>query len=178
MQRTSLSSGLVSAGIGLTLGLALVLPAGAADEAPTRAEALTAVESQPVVRPIERPIERSAIDVIPIACEADGNTVGCSWRATTAEAAVGYQLWRIVDRGEREYVWRGGLDQTSARDAVPEGAVVVRYAVLAVDVDGNVVGQSRPVMLRIDESERPVADREAIRTKTSRINTYGANTYR
>lgn len=168
MRRSSLSSGLITAGIGLTLSLALVLPAGAVDEAPapTRASAAE-VDAQPVVRPIDRPV----LDVIPISCEAEGATVGCSWRATTAESAVGYQLWRIVDRGEREYVWRGGLDVTAARDAVPADAVVVRYAVLAVDADGNVVGQSRPVTLRLDEPERPIVNRSAIRA-TSVANTY------
>lgn len=169
MRRTPLSSSLITAGIGLTLSLALVLPAGAADEAPapTRSGATTAVEAQPIVRPIDRPV----LDAIPMSCEADGTTVGCSWRSTTAESAVGYQLWRIADRGEREYVWRGGLDVTAARDAVPADAAVVRYAVLAVDADGNVVGQSRPVALRLDDPERPIVDRSPA-PATSVANTY------
>lgn len=68
--------------------------------------------------------------------------VGCEWRAATSDRVVGYQLWRVVDRGDRQMVARVGTDTLAIRDVVPADSSVVRYAVLAVDADGNIVGRS------------------------------------
>ncbi len=85
--------------------------------------------------------------------------VECAWRPATHPRAVGYQLWRIIDRGHRELVWRGGLDATSNVSRVPADASVARYAVLAVNENGRIVGRSRvqTVTLRLpDIDNRPV----------------------
>ncbi len=93
------------------------------------------------------------IEALTIECAAadDAHAARCHWREATNRNAAGYQLWRIVNRGERELVHRGGLDQTSVADRLPRNTKLVRYAVLAVDVDGEIVGQSRPFTLRFDD---------------------------
>ncbi|MEL7156096.1 MAG: hypothetical protein AAFN30_05795 [Actinomycetota bacterium] len=88
------------------------------------------------------------------AADATRVHIGCRWRPATHPRAVGYQLWRIVDRGERELVARGGLDMAGARDVVSAEAHVVRYAVIAVDGRGHRVGQSRVQTLVLDDTER------------------------
>jgi hypothetical protein len=80
--------------------------------------------------------------------------IGCRWRPAQHQAAAGYQLWRIVDRGEREMVARGGLDMTGARDVVSAKSHLVRYAVIAVNENGRRVGQSRVVEIRLHD-DRP-----------------------
>lgn len=90
-----------------------------------------------------------------------GRQVGCEWRAAEHPDAVAYQLWRIVDRDERELVWRGGLDTTAARDHVGSDASRVLYVVLGLDAEGGIVGRSRPseVWLRPVVPTRAVANR-------------------
>lgn len=92
------------------------------------------------------------VEVLQLECVAADELLAarCHWRPSTSSPAVGYQLWRIVNRGERELVHRGGLDQTSVGDQLPRNTLVVRYAVLALDADGEIVGQSRPFALRFD----------------------------
>jgi hypothetical protein len=115
------------------------------------------------------------LEVLTLRCEAADDVVAarCTWRPTTSEAAVGYQLWRVVNRGERELVWRGGLDQTAVRDDLSNTTRLVRYAVLAVDAQGGIVGQSRPVALRFDDgpTDRDV-DRSPVRLRSIVANTY------
>lgn len=82
--------------------------------------------------------------------------IGCKWRPANHPKAVGYQLWRIVDRGEREGVARGGLDFLGHKDVVSSEAHLVRYAVISVDENGRRVGQSRVQRVWI---HRPVRDR-------------------
>jgi len=93
----------------------------------------------------------------PVAAPAPSPTrihIGCRWRPAQHPAAAGYQLWRIVDRGEREMVARGGLDMTGARDVVSAKSHLVRYAVIAVNEHGRRVGQSRVVEIRLHD-DRP-----------------------
>lgn len=153
---------LLSAGLGLTLcTTSLALPAAArTDDASVATTRTTATRSEPAeVRPVPVPNREPSLDVMTMACQLDGLVAGCEWRPTTAATAVGYQLWRIVDRGERELVWRGGLDATAARDRLPEGTLAVRYAVVAVDADGNRVGQARPITLIVErDDDGPVVD--------------------
>lgn len=156
---------LLSAGLGLTICAGLAIPVGAQRDpgAVRQPVALDVAESPHTApRPIDvRPVDESDLDVISLRCEAADAAVAarCAWRPTNSEAAIGYQLWRIVDRGDRELVWRGGLDETSARDALPADTTIVRYAVLAVDEEGEVVGQSRPATLRfVDGDDDPVRD--------------------
>lgn len=140
-------------GLGLTLGL-FAGPVSAA-ERPT-ADAVPADAVQAEVKPTEvRPQDRPGdgendVEVLLLSCGRTDRSiddarahVGCEWRASTSRHAAGYQLWRIVDRGDRELVARFGLDIVGARDVLPAGAEVVRYAVLAVNENGRVVGQSR-----------------------------------
>lgn len=110
----------------------------------------------PVTAGVEKPADD--LEVLHMACaqRADLAVVGCEWRPTASEAAVGYQLWRIVDRGERELIWRGGLDTISHVSRVPADATVARYAVLAVDKDGKTVGQSRPQTVHLRHRDLPV----------------------
>ena len=109
------------------------------------------VESQPA-REIAEPIELpTPITPLSLGCEggesdANGHVAACRW--STTEDARAYQLWRIVDRGDRELV--GTFDNLTsiARDDVPNDAVLVRYAVIALDGDGEIVGQSRVQRVR------------------------------
>ncbi len=114
------------------------------------ANGATVGKGGPVRAGVKAPDTDPELEVLTMKCEAADEVVAahCEWRPTTSRTAVGYQLWRIVNRGEREMVWRGGLDHTAARDSLPDDTVLVRYAVLAVDKDGEVVGQSRPFALR------------------------------
>ena len=122
---------------------------------------------RPSDRPAE-PVRDKATDAVvaPAPAPAPGPTrihIGCRWRPSQHQATAGYQLWRIVDRGEREMVARGGLDMEGARDVVSAKARVVRYAVLAVNKDGRRVGQSRVVEIRLhDDGPRDHPRRRAI----------------
>ncbi len=82
--------------------------------------------------------------------------IECGWRATGIEAAVGYQLWRAVDRGEREIIAETGLDQISYEDQDVSVGHRYRYVVVAVDADGLVVGRSRAeaIILRSHDAAR------------------------
>jgi len=103
--------------------------------------------------PVEVP---QPIDVLSIGCvgntTAGDQAAGCRWGQT--DDARAYQLWRIVDRGERELV--GTFDNATAiaRDDVPDDAVLVRYAVIAVGTDGETVGQSRVAKVRFRGNSR------------------------
>lgn len=84
--------------------------------------------------------------------------VHCEWRPATHPHATGYQLWRIVGlgdgAGQRELVWRGGLDAVSNTSRVPADAGVATYALLAVDRNGEIVGRSRPQVVRLGHPSR------------------------
>lgn len=138
--------------------LGLVAPAGA--------ETVRAPDVKPIDRPVERPDERPTdIDVLSIGCKGEvreGNKVaGCRW--SSSDNARAYQLWRIVNRGHRELV--GTYDNTTniARDDVPDDAVLVRYAVLALGKDGEIVGRSRVARVRFRNHDREI-DRTVDRT--------------
>lgn len=168
-------------GIGLLIGsLAVVSPAGAQQAEDRVKTTVDRPADRPSDRPIDRPTDRPSdrptdhrLEVLNMHCAvADAATddaatdaavtdrtrihIGCRWRAAESAHAAGYQLWRIVDRGERELVHRGGLDQLGARDVVSADAHVVRYAVVAVNEDGRRVGQSRVqrIVLRDDHGDR------------------------
>jgi len=137
--------------------LGLVAPAGAS------------TVRVPDVKPIDRPVDRPTdIDVLSIGCKGavrEGNKVAaCRW--SSSDDARAYQLWRIVNRGHRELV--GTYDNTTniARDDVPEDAVLVRYAVIALGKDGEIVGRSRVARVRFRNHDRDVdrtTDRVAVR---------------
>lgn len=117
-------------------------------------------------QPADRPTDRLTDEKTDVAVVAEqGPTrihIGCRWRPAESPAAAGYQLWRMVDRGERELVARGGLDMGGARDVVSAESHVVRYAVIAVNDHGRRVGQSRVVEIRLHDDrpyDRPVRHR-------------------
>ena len=113
--------------------------------------AAATVGSQPAreaIEPIERP---TPITALSLGCaggesDANGQVAACRW--STTEDARAYQLWRIVDRGDRELVGTFDNLTTIARDDVPNDAVLVRYAVIALDGDREIVGQSRVQRVR------------------------------
>jgi len=95
--------------------------------------------------------------VLKIECEKirsdAGKAAACHWSGS--DQARGYQLWRLVNRGERELVGTFNNETFSTRDALPNNTRVVRYAVLALDSDGEIVGRSRVATLELP-SDRPV----------------------
>lgn len=152
----------VGLGFGLALGsLAIAGPAVAetsSRDTPAavddRAPAPTDVRRDRPDRPV------ADLEVLQLRCEAADHRpdatrvrIGCRWRAAQSERAAGYQLWRIVDRGHRELVARGGLDLLGHRDVVSANASLVRYAVIAVDENGRRVGQSRVERVMIDDGD-------------------------
>lgn len=91
------------------------------------------------------------IDVLKIACDGgyddvNGKIAKCEWSAS--DDARYYELWRLVNRGHRELVGTFDHKTFAARDDVPEDAALVRYAVIAFDSDGEIVGRSRPTSVR------------------------------
>lgn len=162
-------------GLGLVISLAAAGSAAAQSADRQQADDRATSDARPTdTRPARRPAD---LEVLQLACAvaddeaaedevAEGDAtrvrIGCRWRPAVSERAAGYQLWRIVDRGEREAVARGGLDMLGARDVVPASADVVRYAVIAVDEDGHRVGQSRVQRVMIterDDHDRRLVDR-------------------
>ncbi len=156
-----MQSKLLTAGFGLALTISSVgmigAPAGAQTPDSTRAQ-----PAQPILVETARPdlaepqpVRPPQLEVLTLACaERDSDmaehVIGCEWRPSTRDDAAGYQLWRIVDHNGRELVWRGGLDTTMARDSVSGRARSSLYVVLALDSGGDIVGQSRPSVIRFD----------------------------
>ena len=156
-----MQSKLLTAGFGLALTIGSVgvigVPAGAQTSDSTRshpAEPILVETTRPdLAEP--RPVRPPQLEVLTLACaerdvDSTEHTIGCQWRSSTREDAVGYQLWRIVDHNGRELVWRGGLDTTMVRDSISGRARSSLYVVLALDADGGIVGQSRPSVIRFD----------------------------
>ena len=88
--------------------------------------------------------------VCTVRAAADQVGVGCRWSASKAPAAVGYILWRSVDGGTREAIYRTGLDGPRRFfDTDVTAGQRIRYAVTAVDGAGHRVGRGGPIVLRI-----------------------------
>lgn len=86
------------------------------------------------------------IDVLKIACRPGshdelGKIAACEWSAS--DEASYYELWRLVNRGERELVGAFRPTTFATRDDVPDDASVVRYAVLGFDSEHEIVARSR-----------------------------------
>lgn len=90
----------------------------------------------------------------------------CEWSEVDGDVEA-YQLWRIVNRGHRELVGTYGAETLHARDALPPEARVVRYAVLALDGEREIIGRSRVATVRFPTidvitdvpADQPAADR-------------------
>ena len=141
-----------AAAVGVSLGLAVgsFALAGPADAETTPRDGIAATGDATPLPVDERDRPDRDLEPLRLRCAATDSApddtrvhIGCRWRAAESEAAAGYQLWRIVDRGHRELVARGGLDLLGHRDVVPADTSLVRYAVIAVDENGRRVGQSR-----------------------------------
>ena len=72
--------------------------------------------------------------------------VACRWSEATRPAAVRYVLFRSVDGGPREKIYRTGLDgRRGFLDTDVKRGQVIRYAVVAPTADGRVVSLGGPL---------------------------------
>jgi hypothetical protein len=156
----SLHKMLLTPALAAVVILGLITPA-AADEQVRPAD-VDSTDVRPVKRPDVRPDVRPDIAVLNLECEGrrsdDGNLGAvCRWSSTDIIRA--YQLWRIVNRGHRELV--GSYDNSTniVRDDVPDDAHLVRYAVLGLNGDREIVARSRVEHVRFRQAEPPVVDR-------------------
>ena len=103
--------------------------------------AISNLETVKVGRPVEELRFRCAIVL------DDGlKGVACRWSEATRPAAVRYVLFRSVDGGPREKIYRTGLDgRRGFLDTDVKRGQVVRYAVVALAADGRVVSLGGPV---------------------------------
>ena len=84
----------------------------------------------------------------------DGDIQGatCHWGASTRPGAVRYVLFRSVDGGARQPIYRTGLNgRRSFLDRDVKAGETVRYAVVAVAADGRIVGIGGPDTVKIPE---------------------------
>ena len=104
-----------------------------------------------------------AVEVLKLACGLgdSGEWIACEWSRPVSRDAAVVSLWRSVDGGQRELVEQFRPQGPNVyRDAVPDGASQVTYAVIATTEADRVVGRSRPVTVRIPEiGVRPVDTR-------------------
>lgn len=70
--------------------------------------------------------------------------IACRWSATQQRNAAGYVLYRSVDGGAREVVYRGGLERTRFLDTEVRPGHRYTYAVVVVDADGEPLGGGGP----------------------------------
>jgi hypothetical protein len=112
------------------------------------------------VEVVRIPPARPGLEAIELGCALadEGAHAHCRWSAPTADSAETVALWRSVDGQGRELVASFPADgQTAYRDPVPAGASRLVYAVIVTDVDGRIVGRSRPETVAIPP-DRPTPD--------------------
>ena len=102
-------------------------------------------------------------DVLRMACElariGDVRGVACKWSETDHPAAVRYVLYRSVDGGAREAIYRAGLDgRRSFLDRAVKRGQSIRYSVVVFDKAGHVVGRGGPVVVRIPAPDAAPTD--------------------
>jgi fibronectin type 3 domain-containing protein len=72
-------------------------------------------------------------------------SVVCRWSDTTRASAIRYVLFRSVDGGPREAIYRVGEDGRRAfRDRDVKPGQAIRYAVVAVNASGRIVALGGP----------------------------------
>ena len=102
-------------------------------------------------------------DVLRMGCElariGDVRGVACKWSETDHPAAVRYVLYRSVDGGAREAIYRAGLDgRRSFLDREVKRGQSIRYSVVVFDKAGHVVGRGGPVVVRIPAPDAAPSD--------------------
>ena len=69
----------------------------------------------------------------------------CRWSDAVRDSAVRYVLWRSVDGGPREAIYRVHEDgRRSFLDTDVKPGQVIRYAVVALNASGRIVGYGGP----------------------------------
>ena len=99
-------------------------------------------------------------EVLRMACApatvGDRQGVVCKWSEATHPRAARYVLWRSVDGGAREKVFRTGLDGRRWHfDTDVEAGQTIRYAVVVKSRAGHRVGLGGPVVVEIPGVEAP-----------------------
>ncbi len=109
--------------------------------------------SRPVVVRVPVPDE-----VLRLACAVDETAVEpgvtCKWSDATHPRAARYVLWRSVDGGARERIYRTGLDgRLRFTDTEVKPGQTIRYAVVVKSRAGHRVGLGGPVVVEIPAVE-------------------------
>jgi fibronectin type 3 domain-containing protein len=82
--------------------------------------------------------------------DATSTAARCHWSATTRPAAVRYVLWRSVDGGAREAIYRTRITgRRTFVDTDVKPGQVVRYAVVAVTKTGRIVAIGGPDVVKL-----------------------------
>jgi hypothetical protein len=77
--------------------------------------------------------------------DAGDESVRCAWSDTTRASAVRYVLYRSVNGGAREAIYRTGEDgRRSFRDRDVRPGQSIRYAVVALNASGRIVAWGGP----------------------------------
>jgi fibronectin type 3 domain-containing protein len=82
--------------------------------------------------------------------DTSSTAVRCHWSPTTRPAAVRYVLWRSVDGGAREAVYRTRIDgRRTFVDTDVKPGQTIRYAVVAVTRTGRIVAIGGPDVVKV-----------------------------
>ena len=95
-------------------------------------------------------------EVLRMACAlgsaGDQRGVVCKWSEATHPRAAGYVLWRSVDGGAREKIYRTRLGgRLGFVDTEIKPGQTIRYAVIVVNKHGHKVGKGGPVVVKIPD---------------------------
>ena len=76
--------------------------------------------------------------------------VSCHWSATTRPAAIRYVLWRSVDGAARTNIYHPGIHgKRTFIDAAVVSGQSIRYAVVALNLQGRIVAYGSPVTVNL-----------------------------
>jgi hypothetical protein len=100
---------------------------------------------------VGRPADKLRFDCA-FVLNGDRSGVACRWSGSTRPAAVRYVVWRSVDGGPREAVYRTGIGgRRTFLDRDVTAGQVIRYAVVAYARHGRVVGVGGPDLVTIPD---------------------------
>jgi len=98
---------------------------------------------------VARPAETLAFNCVVI-IDGAKTSASCHWSDATRPAAVRYVLWRSVDGGPRQVVYRTGeAGRRTFNDTHVKAGQKIRYAVVALDRFGHIVGVGGPDFVHI-----------------------------